>query len=84
MQGITISKVCNTRCKLRSIYVFSRGSVFKGSIQLDSIELAGSVETNIKFPVWFEPKASGATPMREALSKAAEELAVWCDAHPDC
>lgn len=44
----------------------------------------GIIETSIKFPVWFEPKASGGTPMREALSKAAEELVVWCDAHPDC
>lgn len=44
----------------------------------------GIVETSIKFPVWFEPKANGGTPMRQALSKAAEELAAWCDAHPDC
>lgn len=43
----------------------------------------GIVETSIKFPVWFEPKASGGTPMREALTKAAEELVMWCDAHPD-
>ena len=44
----------------------------------------GIVETSIKFPVWFEPKASGGTPMMEALSKAAEELVAWCDTHPDC
>ena len=44
----------------------------------------GIVETSIKFPVWFEPKASGGTPMKEALSKAAEELVTWCDAHPEC
>lgn len=44
----------------------------------------GIIETGIKFPVWFEPKASGGTPMREALAKAAEELVAWCDAHPDC
>ena len=44
----------------------------------------GIVETSIKFPVWFEPKASGGTPMREALSKAAEALVEWCDAHPSC
>jgi len=43
----------------------------------------GIVETKIKFPVWFEPKADGGTPMCEALAKAAEELVVWCDAHPD-
>ena len=44
----------------------------------------GIVETSVKFPVWFEPKASGGTPMMEALSKAAEELVAWCDTHPEC
>lgn len=44
----------------------------------------GILETSVKFPVWFEPKASGGTPMREALTRAAEELVAWCDAHPDC
>ena len=44
----------------------------------------GIIETAIKFPVWFDPIASGGTPMREALTRAAEELVTWCDAHPDC
>jgi len=44
----------------------------------------GVVETSVKFPVWFEPRASGGTPMRAALTKAAEDLVGWCDAHPDC
>jgi hypothetical protein len=44
----------------------------------------GILETSVKFPVWFEPKASGGTPMREALTRAAEELVIWCDHHPDC
>jgi hypothetical protein len=43
----------------------------------------GIVETSVKFPVWFEPRADGGTPMRAALTKAAEELAAWCDAHPE-
>ena len=43
----------------------------------------GIVEVSVKFPVWFEPVASGGTPMREALTKAAEELVIWCDAHPE-
>ncbi|MDA8255044.1 MAG: VWA domain-containing protein [Betaproteobacteria bacterium] len=43
----------------------------------------GILETSVKFPVWFEPKASGGTPMREALTRSAEELVTWCDAHPD-
>lgn len=44
----------------------------------------GILETSVKFPVWFEPTASGGTPMREAMTRAAEELVAWCDAHPDC
>lgn len=43
----------------------------------------GIVETAVKFPVWFEPRADGGTPMRAALAKAAEEIAAWCDAHPE-
>lgn len=43
----------------------------------------GIVETSVKFPVWFEPRADGGTPMRAALTKAAEEIVVWCDAHPE-
>ena len=43
----------------------------------------GLVETTVKFPVWFEPKADAGTPMRQAMAKVAEELVAWCDAHPD-
>jgi hypothetical protein len=43
----------------------------------------GLIEQNIKFPVWFEPQADGGTPMCDAIRRAGEELAVWCDAHPD-
>jgi len=43
----------------------------------------GIIEANIKFAVWFEAEASGGTPMRAALTRAAEELVAWCDAHPD-
>lgn len=43
----------------------------------------GIVETAVKFPVWFEPRADGGTPMRAALTKAAEEIAAWCDTHPE-
>ncbi|WP_186032261.1 VWA domain-containing protein [Burkholderia gladioli] len=42
----------------------------------------GLVEQSTKFPVWFEPKADGGTPMRAAILAAAEALAGWCDAHP--
>ena len=44
----------------------------------------GLIEQAIKFPVWFEPNASGGTPMCKAMLKAAEELVAWCDAHPTC
>lgn len=43
----------------------------------------GVIEQSVKFPVWFEPKAHGGTPMCGAMLKAGEELAAWCDAHPN-
>lgn len=43
----------------------------------------GIIEQSVKFPVWFEPLANGGTPMCEAVRRAGEELAVWCDAHPN-
>jgi hypothetical protein len=43
----------------------------------------GVVEQKIKFPIWFEPKSLGGTPMLAALTKAAEAAAEWCDAHPN-
>lgn len=43
----------------------------------------GLVDQAIKFPVWFEPTASGGTPMCHAITTAAEQLASWCDAHPE-
>jgi hypothetical protein len=42
----------------------------------------GLIEQSIKFPVWFEPKADGGTPMCAGITMAAEALAGWCDAHP--
>lgn len=44
----------------------------------------GYVEQPIKFPVWFEPRANGGTPMCQAITRAAEELVAWCDAHSNC
>lgn len=44
----------------------------------------GYVEQPIKFPVWFEPRANGGTPMCQAITRAAEELVAWCDAHSTC
>lgn len=41
----------------------------------------GIVETTKKFPVWFDPKASGGTPMVAAMKYAAQEIATWCDGH---
>lgn len=43
----------------------------------------GLIEQSIKFPIWFEPKASGGTPMCNAITAAAAQLVAWCDAHPD-
>jgi hypothetical protein len=43
----------------------------------------GLVEQPIRFPVWFDPKAHGATPMCQALVLAHDILKRWIDQHPD-
>ncbi|MDX1952446.1 MAG: VWA domain-containing protein [Verrucomicrobiota bacterium] len=41
----------------------------------------GVVTRKIKFPIWFEPKAKGTTPMGQALSMAHKILADWTAKH---
>jgi hypothetical protein len=41
----------------------------------------GVIEMSIKFPVWFDAVAQGATPMCAALSKAYDILDGWCEDH---
>lgn len=43
----------------------------------------GLVEQNIRFPIWFDPVAHGATPMCQALMQAHDMLARWLPQHPD-
>ena len=38
---------------------------------------------DVRFPVWFDPQASGGTPMCEALGLAHSLIQPWCEAHPD-
>jgi hypothetical protein len=42
----------------------------------------GVIELKTKFPVWFDPKNEGGTPMRAALSKTIETVSNWCEQHP--
>jgi hypothetical protein len=44
----------------------------------------GLVEQKIRFPIWFDPVASGATPMCQALSLARTTLQGWLCQHPSC
>lgn len=41
----------------------------------------GLVEQVVKFPVWFDPKNSGGTPMCEGLRQVAHVLVEWCNTH---
>src|SRR5262245_12758666 len=41
----------------------------------------GIVQLKTKFPVWFDPKSAGGTPMRAALSQTRTAVADWCEAH---
>lgn len=52
--------------------------------RLEDDGAGGVLERRVKFPVWFDPMSSGGTPMRAALTKAAEALVEWCDTHSNC
>ena len=41
------------------------------------------VDQTVRFPVWVDPVANGATPMCEALRTAQDLLAEWIETHPD-
>lgn len=44
----------------------------------------GLVDETIKFPVFFDPAAGGATPMCQALNKAQTIVQNWVNEHPTC
>jgi hypothetical protein len=44
----------------------------------------GLVDQPVKFPIWFEPKAGGGTPMCAALAQANTVLSSWLAQHPSC
>lgn len=44
----------------------------------------GIVDQPIRFPVWFEPVANGATPMSQALGQAKTIVENWLSQHPNC
>ena len=43
----------------------------------------GTVRKETRFPLWFEPQASGATPMCHALAMARSLIEPWSASHPD-
>ncbi len=43
----------------------------------------GLIEQKIKFPIWFDPVASGGTPMSHAMTKAQTILTDWVSRNPE-
>ncbi len=50
--------------------------------RLDEDSDGSMAETKVKFPVWFDPKAAGSTPMCKAMQQAHEALEPWVAEHP--
>ena len=44
----------------------------------------GLVDTSVKFPIWFDPTASGGTPMTEAFKQANGIISGWLSSNPNC
>lgn len=42
----------------------------------------GLIDQKVKFPVWFEPRANGGTPMCQALGLARKWIETWVNLHP--
>jgi hypothetical protein len=45
--------------------------------------VGGVMEQTVKFPIWFEPQASGGTPMRRAFQQATALLEPWVAEHSE-
>jgi hypothetical protein len=43
----------------------------------------GVIEAKVKFPVWYEARANGKTPMREAVLAATDAVRRFIEAHPE-
>ncbi|GIK37979.1 MAG: hypothetical protein BroJett011_18120 [Chloroflexota bacterium] len=62
--------------------------IYENPVRVESITkkvpdgAGGLVDSTIKFPVWFDPVASGGTPMNAALSLALITLQSWVVQHP--
>lgn len=46
--------------------------------------VGGLVDQTIRFPVWFDPKMHGGTPMCEAFRKTKSIVENWLEMHKDC
>jgi hypothetical protein len=44
----------------------------------------GLVDQDVKFPIWFDPKAENGTPMAEALRRADAIVSAWLAEHRAC
>ena len=53
-------------------------------IKLEDDGVGGLVQKHIRFPIWFEPRAQGKTPMCSALRAAHEVVGQFVSAHPGC
>jgi hypothetical protein len=51
--------------------------------QLKDDGAGGVLEVRVKFPVWFDALCFGGTPMCAGLTKVAEAVVAWADAHPN-
>lgn len=56
----------------------------EGRTKMVSDGAGGRIPTTVKFPIWFDPTASGGTPMKEAFKQANGIMAEWLTANPNC
>jgi hypothetical protein len=72
---------------LRSSVMHSLSDVEKNPLRIDARTkrvsgLEGQlVDQTVNFPVWFDPRGFGGTPMCEALRQSIQIITDWCNSH---
>lgn len=75
--------------ELSSNYIHKLSEIYEKPLRIEERAkkvddgAGGLVEQKIKFPVWFEPKSYGNTPMCEALNVVSQQIQHWVEAHPN-
>lgn len=75
--------------ELSQAYIYKLSEIYEKPLRIEERSkkiddgAGGLVEQKIKFPVWFEPKSHGNTPMCDAINQVNQQITNWVSNHPN-